>query len=209
VKKGSLALAVMVAISGFLRLTGPVATSALRTAETSSKKNELPTHALNCYQQQFDSMVQEFCVESSRCLQARFVVAVLPDPVHTHLALLFDRSIEALQQAAQSQEYAFDRAILPWDRTPHQDADLEKRQKEEQEQALREANPGLSIFRSAKGESPPLFVLVVGETPTSGLRGEQFQNARVRRSILPGAWTKTWRRSLPGRFQSRLSLSSN
>jgi hypothetical protein len=187
VKKGSLALAVMVVISGFLRLTGPAATSsALRTAETSSKKNELPTHALSWYQQQFDSMVQEFCVESSRCLQARFVVAVLPDPVHTHLALLFDRSIEALQQAAQSQEYAFDRSILPWDRTPHQDADLEKRQKEQQEQALREANPGLLIFRSAKGESPPLFVLVVAETPTGGLRGEQFQNALDRIAAIRG-----------------------
>jgi len=202
VKKGSLALAVMVAISGFLRLTGPGATSsAPRTAEVSPKKNEIPTRAVSWYQHDFDGMVQGFCGESSRCLQAHFVVAVLPDPVHTHLALVFDRSIEALQQAAQRQGYEFDRSILPWDRTPHQDTDLEKRQKELQEQAIRESQPGLLIFReglsrwrgreslaaaarlkdpNAPAPAPheePLFVLVVGETPTAGLRTKQFQQA--------------------------------
>src|SRR5215831_10994221 len=50
----------------------------------------------------------------------RSIVAFVPDPVHTHLSLLFDRDVEALQLAVQQHTddsndlYAFDRSILPW-----------------------------------------------------------------------------------------------
>jgi hypothetical protein len=135
----------------------------------------------------------------------QFVIAILPDPVHTRLGLFFDRSVEALQQAAQVQHYVFDRAIMPWDRTPPtQASDSKTRQEEREEQAQRESYPGLLIFRpgegtweqsaqtgdakiseAAKPSSPananpqkgPLFVLVVGETPTAGLNKQQFRNA--------------------------------
>src|SRR5215475_3234187 len=56
---------------------------------------------------------------SSRPL-AKFIIAFVPDPVHTHLALLFDRDIEALQSAvpqvldSANRSYVFDRSILPW-----------------------------------------------------------------------------------------------
>jgi hypothetical protein len=36
----------------------------------------------------------------------RFVVTTVPDPLHTHLNLQFDRTIEAIQQAAQDEGYA-------------------------------------------------------------------------------------------------------
>jgi hypothetical protein len=116
--------------------------------------------------------------------KVRFVFALLPDPVHTHLGLLFDRSIAAIQLAAQRQHYVFDRAILPWDRSPHQDTDLDKRREEVKDQHLREADPGLLIFREGlsrqtgpNSDSGPLFVFVIGETPTGGVRTLQFQRA--------------------------------
>jgi hypothetical protein len=43
----------------------------------------------------------------------KFVVAIAPDPAYTHLSLFFDRSIDAIEQAAQRAGYAFDRATMP------------------------------------------------------------------------------------------------
>ena len=45
----------------------------------------------------------------------KFVIASLPDPVHTHMALQFDRSIETIQSSAQANGYLFSRAWMPWD----------------------------------------------------------------------------------------------
>ena len=134
----------------------------------------------------------------------QFVIAIFPDPVHTRLGLLFDRYAEALQQAAQMKRYDFDRALMPWDRTQRPEAsDLKTRREEREEQAQRESYPGLMIFRhsedseiappqadntsllnqnssasnSSEAAKGPLFVLVVGETPTAGLNRQQFRNA--------------------------------
>ena len=111
--------------------------------------------------------------------QAKFVVAILPDPAHTRLGLFFDRSIEALQQGAQAQGYVFDRAAMPWRLTrPNESKDSEEKTKQQENETL----PGVLIFRpgnvagetSAKGG---LFVFVVGETPTAGLNKAQFRHA--------------------------------
>ncbi|HLZ11320.1 MAG TPA: hypothetical protein VKP58_01920 [Candidatus Acidoferrum sp.] len=134
------------------------------------------------------------------------VIAILPDPVHTQLALFFDRSIEALQIAAQKQGYEFDRAILPWERETHPEStDPDVRARADASRIERESNPGLLIFRKVavtgsaggsstskessqlsvpavspapSGEEAPLFVWIVGEAPTSGLRKSQFEEAR-------------------------------
>lgn len=103
-----------------------------------------------------------------------FVIATTPDPVHSHLGLFFDRSIDAIQEGATSQRYLFDRAIMPW-----QYMDIPVNQKTKQEkilQKVRDSYPGLMIFRGGFREAP-LFVFVVGETPTAGINKEQFYNA--------------------------------
>ena len=65
--------------------------------------------------------------------------------------MFFDRSIDALQLAAQKKGYAYDRAILPWDQSAHPEpSDFKLRTQEAQEQEDREAYPGLSIFRGAQ-----------------------------------------------------------
>ncbi len=105
----------------------------------------------------------------------QFLIAILPDPVHTHLSLFFDRNIEMIGQAAQTQGYIFDRQVLPWDNKSHPEpADFRIRNKEKTCTDQREDFPGLLIFRK---EKDPLFVFVVGEQPTGGINYLQFHKA--------------------------------
>jgi hypothetical protein len=230
-KRGGLFLAAFLLISGMLRLTGPNAAEPAtqgnepwpktNSAKTSENLPKIP------YLEKFAGEIEEFYgVQNSnsghgadldsyfKAFQApsgqtprppaQFVIAIFPDPIHTRLGLLFDRYAEALQQAAQMKRYDFDRAIMPWERTPHAEApDLKTRREEREEQAQRESYPGIIMFRSTdepesasaqtdlsdskKQDSSvshtvapvkgPLFVLVVGETPTAGLNRQQFRNA--------------------------------
>ena len=116
----------------------------------------------------------------------RFVIATVPDPIHTDLALSFDRFVEAISQGAQEAGYIFDHAVLPWP-TPRELSQVLKEDDDSKSASLRlsklekENTPGLLIFRNSKvietaGEKH-LFVLLVGETPTAGIHKEQFQRA--------------------------------
>jgi hypothetical protein len=231
-KKGGLFFAAFLLISGVLRIAGPGAAAPSQQVKEASPKSKSDKTEKSVtktpYLENFSGKIREFYgiqeSESSkhtdlasyftalqvpagqpRREQVQFVIAILPDPVHTRLGLFFDRTAEALQQAAQMQHYVFDRAIMPWDRTQRAEAsDLKTRQEDREEQQQRESYPGLMIFRSSEepadtsapasdsksspaetSHSPddagpskgPLFVLVVGETPTAGLNKVQFRNA--------------------------------
>jgi hypothetical protein len=124
-----------------------------------------------------------------------FVIATVPDPVHTHLSLFFDRSIKAITKGAQEAGFLFSRTTLPWESGEHPDTpDVKVRIAEQLYQEHKEEFPGLLIFRGAKSaeqastessKNPDpaviaagaLFVLVVGETPTGGIHKDQFKNA--------------------------------
>jgi hypothetical protein len=109
-----------------------------------------------------------------------YVIALVPDPVHTHLSLFFDRSIEAIQQGAQRHNYIFARATLPWDDQQHvESTDYTLREGQKEFERTKGASPGLMIFRKAEmpDSKPYLFIFVVGETPTAGIHKDQFQNA--------------------------------
>jgi hypothetical protein len=130
--------------------------------------------------------------ENTRIL---FVIATVPDPVRTHLSLSFDRSLEAVTKAAQQAGFLFSRATMPWENGEHPDTpDVKMRIAGQVYQDHKEDFPGLMIFRDAHGAddltavgdpilkphaaaAKTLFVLVVGETPTGGIRKEQFKNA--------------------------------
>jgi len=114
----------------------------------------------------------------------RFIIATLPDPIHTHLSLIFDRNAEAIQQAAQAESYTYDSSWLPWDANgDHNTTDSEK--------AAREDQPGIILFRKAvkidinnEGKKTAihpydnaLIVFVVGEEATTGIHRVQFENA--------------------------------
>src|SRR5262245_53198893 len=43
-----------------------------------------------------------------------FLVATLPDPVESQLSYLFDRNLDAIQRAIESDDYVLDRYDFPW-----------------------------------------------------------------------------------------------
>jgi hypothetical protein len=121
----------------------------------------------------------------------RFVIATLPDPLHTYFPLIFDRTAEAIQQAGQDENYVYDSSWLPWD-TAHtaDDATAEKQREAQEDQ------PGILLFRKAFGKETPyhqpfdqgLAVLIVGEEPTAGIHRRQFENAvKWIEALQPGA----------------------
>jgi len=121
-KRGGIALAVLLAISGVLRIAGPGSSSGSQTIGPGRAAASMPASAPaspNAYQRKLYSTIQDFfgewlgastsapnlnlhiAVPECARSEIEFVVAILPDPVHTRLGLFFDRNVEALQQAAQ------------------------------------------------------------------------------------------------------------
>ena len=107
-------------------------------------------------------------------------IAVLPDPVHSQLALRFDTSVDELQNSIADSGWFYDRSWLPWEGKEHSgDVDFPDRMKNRNGQEQYETNPGVILFRPDPdhGTSSPLVVLVVGDTPTGGVNSDQFRNA--------------------------------
>jgi hypothetical protein len=141
------------------------------------------------YERQVDDVLRQYCsdgsvlaTEASCFLKPdNFVIALIPDPVHTHLALSFDRITDTIQEALQDDGYVFDRAVLPWDNETHPEPDDYKLRLEAKHyKEGREQFPGVLIFRpSAEVKLPrnPLVVLLVAENPTGGIQKDQFENA--------------------------------
>src|SRR4029077_13122913 len=111
-----------------------------------------------------------------------FVIAIVPNPVLTHLPLLFDRLIEIMQQAAQDNQYSYDSSWLPWSEGKEYTR-LPDQQTADDLQSFQESQPGVLLFRNAlnhPGDSPykkGLAVFVVSELPTGGINQGQFDNA--------------------------------
>ena len=114
-----------------------------------------------------------------------FVIAIVPNPVQTHLPLEFDRAVGAIQQAAQDEGYTYDGSWFPWDDSVKDrdslDDDTIAKDLEEKEHR----QPGVLVFRrglSISGEqkqpySGGLVVFLVGEQPTGGIDDIQFEHA--------------------------------
>jgi len=180
-----------------------VSTSAVpsqTTAKGSRKETRLPCTTAACkklidtgkegreeYRGELEELITDVCQttqvrkepqDAAECRKpSNFIIALVPDPVHTHLALVFDRTIDVIEEAVQDEGYIFDRALTPWDRKAHPDPDdYESRLEGEEYQKGREELPGLIAFHG-DSEGKWLFVLVVAETPTSGVREKQFENA--------------------------------
>ncbi len=128
----------------------------------------------------------------------RVMIATLPDPIHTHLSLQFDRTLEALQQAAQDERYTYDSSWIPWKPKNTEASSASDRSAEAKETAEREACPGVILFRRNMSAATPencqlsatavprpgdapylcgMIVFVVGERPTSGLDRVQWDSA--------------------------------
>ena len=121
----------------------------------------------------------------------RYASALAPDPRHTNLSLVFDRTMVAIQQAAQDDGYTYNSSWFPWSTESLVYSSVQDQQRSEDQTDQREACPGVILFRKSaadikadgSGARPPdpyaqaLVVLVVGEQPTGGLNEDQWSNA--------------------------------
>jgi hypothetical protein len=110
------------------------------------------------------------------------LIATVPNPAHTRMALMFDRAVEALQLAAQSMNYVADQYWLPWETEAQPEwKDYDSQQQAAKDEEQKEAQPGVLMFRWNGERNKPmpsvLYVFLVAETSTSGLNGAQFNNA--------------------------------
>ncbi|HET7107504.1 MAG TPA: hypothetical protein VFI38_11895 [Candidatus Acidoferrum sp.] len=85
----------------------------------------------------------------------KFVIATLPDPLHTHLSLVFDQFTGAIQEAAQDEKYDFDSSWLPWEDGEQPTVLLADQDAADERKEDREKQPGILLFRkSFKCETP-------------------------------------------------------
>lgn len=111
---------------------------------------------------------------------AKVVLGILPDPVHTHLGLRFDRAIDSVQGALQRVGWTFDHSWLPWENRSYASPErFNDRLLDESLRRARDATPGVLLFRRTRPNDPgpPLVLLLVGDRPTSGVNPQQFRNA--------------------------------
>jgi hypothetical protein len=132
-------------------------------------------------------------------LEISAIVATVPDPIHSHLALDFDRTIDTLLLAASDNRYLGSYYWLPW--RSHAKASKSESSSSESSPAadhteeadkVREQQPGLIILRYApdatKWETEKdrfslaayhrvIYLFLVAETPALGVNGTQLQNA--------------------------------
>lgn len=108
------------------------------------------------------------------------MIAIEPDPVHTHLPLFFDRGIDALEDALQASGYQYQSNWLPWS-PPSFDSSSRDHFTGQEERRLflqgRESYPGVILFRATEPTDKSLAVFVVADSPTGGIDQTQFEEA--------------------------------
>jgi len=92
--------------------------------------------------------------------------------------------IEAIQQAAEDNDYTYNSSWFPWNETSKDYAFLVDQKAAEDEQEKQQQQPGVMVFRRALRHTDDpmpyesgLIVFVVAEQPTGGVDGDEFQNA--------------------------------
>ncbi len=110
------------------------------------------------------------------------LIATVPDPLHSRLAMETDRYLDAIQQAAFRSGWELATQWLPW--TFKAEAALKSDSTDSAQGPFDvEKLPGLLIFRphfepEKNKIDHLLLIFVVGETPTAGINGFQFRVAQ-------------------------------
>jgi hypothetical protein len=109
------------------------------------------------------------------------ILATSPDPVHTHGALLFDRSIDAIEDAFQDSGWDYQGSWMPWTTAidKAEGATIEDTEEERLFRSGREQYPGVILFRPSASHkrTRPLLLLILGDSPTTGVVASQFREA--------------------------------
>lgn len=113
---------------------------------------------------------QEFpqCLDTSTRINS--VIASIPNPLHTHLGLVFDRTIDAIQSAAASKSYLLYMRVPPQISQP---SDLEPSAFVQEGMGV---TPGILVFRKASSGTTRdyLIVFLVPESPSVGINWSVF-----------------------------------
>lgn len=114
-----------------------------------------------------------------------FLIATVPDPQTTHLALYFDRTVESLAWALGDAGYVFRNSWLPWTAPPEKGlSGLSDRDCQRVRTERRRDLPGLLVFERP---DKALLVFLVGESPTSGVHKTALANTvQYIHAIRPG-----------------------
>jgi hypothetical protein len=129
-----------------------------------------------------------------RCLGAEagrvlFVMASVPDPIHTHLGMSFDRALDAIQVAASQDDFLPYAHYLPWT-VPQSGAATEP----EAGSANTSSDPGVLILRRVQPTHTfdYLVVFLISELPTRGLSREAFLDAKSAIDVLARDQKTIW-----------------
>ncbi len=152
--------------------------------EAEEKKNQAEQHPGFCYD---GGKGPNDKYRPSLPPDVQFVVATVPNPISTHLPLVFDRMIEVIEQAAEDDKYSYDSSWFPWDEAKDYSS-LSDQIMADKAQKLKQSQPGLVLFRGAVNaemvsdmDRTPyqrgLVVFVVDEQPTGGIDRTEFENA--------------------------------
>ena len=111
-------------------------------------------------------------------------ILIVPNPVQTHLALVFDRLIDAVQQAVQDSGFNFDSAWFPWNSNEESGAPHSEGQQSADLTAEMHGQPGIIVFRhgidtqhSVDVYTQGFVIFVVTEQPTGGVNDVEFVHA--------------------------------
>jgi hypothetical protein len=125
------------------------------------------------------SRLDDWCLSGThKPAHLRFLFVTVPDPETTHLALYFDRTIEAIESAAHLHALYLSRYWLPWPE-PGRAASLADTSDDLRLNSLlhsrRASQPGVMIFTGGGDELAYLFL--ISESPTTGINQQQFKQA--------------------------------
>jgi hypothetical protein len=159
-----------------LRLYSGVAPVASGAAEK-AQENASPNQELNCSPANFDAIFPSDIPQIS-AKDSQVLIATVPDPLQSSEALQFDRDIAALQEAASTAGYDFQRISTPWQISDLASSKDLKDAREVDRYRERFGNePGALLFRKRTRtsevhiEAPDslLLLILVPESPIYGL----------------------------------------
>ncbi len=140
--------------------------SGLRTAESA-----LAPPTAESYREKLSDMV----AGAQRPLSV--LVATVPDPDQTGLRIYTDRALDAIQLAAFHRKYVLMKHWVPWKTGPDRlDDTYSSRRAQAQENAAKAQFPGMLVFEDSAADGS-MVVLLVPDTPTSGVNIPVLQEA--------------------------------
>jgi len=99
----------------------------------------------------------EYLTKKSKNGNAQAIIVTLPDPSDTCYMREFDLMLDALMQAAAANKYSFYSHYFPW---KYSEATAKGTR-------VNRSVPGVLLF---EGEGAPLYMFIVGESPTKGVQ---------------------------------------